>query len=671
MLTPQSAYNAIHSHYPPSSPRPRIGITANFGEKGAELAEGYYESVVRAGGIPVIVPPTADPEVLISILDTIDALILSGGGDINPLILGEQPIPQLGSINPRRDDSELLLTRLAANRQLPILGICRGSQVLAAALGGSIYQDIAAQHTPQAKTFPSSVPPSPSSLSSPSSPSSPSSASPSLPLSMSPYYGDPSPLIKHSQALDRAYPSHTVVIAPGTTLHSIFLPHECAERLCRGESPASSIPPTSSPTPTSDSPIILPVNSFHHQAVSTTGSHLRVSATAPDGIIEAVESTEHKSIIGVQWHPECFILRGDESHLPLFRWLVSEATSYATARRFHATHITIDSHCDTPMFFDQDIHFDQRDPRILVDLHKMTEGGLDATTMVAYIPQVPLTEASRDEAFRLANARLDGIEVLATHPSVAIVRNATAAENPPLTLADLPAIKASGRRAILPAIENGFAIGLDLARLEHFARRGIHYMTLCHNGNNDICGSARPRDGEPMMGLTPFGRTVISRMNDLGIAVDLSHASEASFYEAMELSRTPILCSHSSARALCDHPRNLTDDQLRALARNGGVAQATFYGGFLRTDGAATINDAVEHILHMVRIAGIEHVGIGTDFDGDGGVPGLASAAELINLSRRLARHFSPADLALLWGGNYLRLLNQVQSSALHSKANH
>jgi microsomal dipeptidase-like Zn-dependent dipeptidase len=140
--------------------------------------------------------------------------------------------------------------------------------------------------------------------------------------------------------------------------------------------------------------------------------------------------------------------------------------------------------------------------------------------------------------------------------------------------------------------------------------------------------------------------------------IDLSHAAEKSFYDTLELSAHPVACTHASSQALCDHPRNLTDHQLRALAQQGGVAQVTFYNGFLRTDEKATINDAVAHILHCIDVAGIDHVGIGSDFDGDGGVPGLESAAALINLTRRLqAEGLSDDDLQKLWGANFLRLL--------------
>jgi microsomal dipeptidase-like Zn-dependent dipeptidase len=216
-------------------------------------------------------------------------------------------------------------------------------------------------------------------------------------------------------------------------------------------------------------------------------------------------------------------------------------------------------------------------------------------------------------------------------------------------------------------IENGYAIGRDLSLIEYFRQRGVVYMTLCHNGDNDICDSARG-SGEHG-GLSQFGREVIREMNRVGMMVDLSHAAESSFWQALEESETPIVCSHSSCRALCDHPRNLTDEQMRALAERGGVMQVTLYNGFLRTDEHATIADAIRHINHAIEVMGIEHVGIGSDFDGDGGVPGVASASELINLTRLLRQEGYTSDqLRLLWGENFLRVMRQVQQQDLGNR---
>ena len=165
--------------------------------------------------------------------------------------------------------------------------------------------------------------------------------------------------------------------------------------------------------------------------------------------------------------------------------------------------------------------------------------------------------------------------------------------------------------------------------------------------------------------MSRFGEKVIAEMNRLGIMVDLSHAGEKSFYDALEISRTPIVCSHSSARALCDHPRNLTDEQMRQLAKRGGVAQITLYPGFLRKEGEASIIDAMNHLEHAIRIMGIEHVGLGTDFDGDGGVTGIADASEIINFTRMLlARRYNTTDIQRIMGGNFMRVMAEVQARA-------
>lgn len=579
----KATYDALHQTCPEDSKQPVIGLTGNFNEGNCTLAEGYYASILQAGGIPFIIPPFTEQEALTGMLEQVDGLLLTGGGDLNPLYLNEEPVRELHGINARRDLQELLLARLAFDRQIPMLGICRGIQVIVAALDGTLYQDLYTQATPQGR------------------------------------------FLKHSQDLDRGVASHTVQLNEGSVLRQIF---QCES---------------------------LAVNSFHHQAVKEPGPHLQVAATASDGIIEAVESSEYKSILGVQWHPECFIGNQDTCMMPLFEWFTGEARSFREAKRLHSRIISLDSHCDTPMFFDQKIRFDQRDPRILVDLHKMNEGHLDATIMVAYLPQKERT----DEALLAATAKADRI---LNEVEEMVARHCTAVEIARCP-SDISHLKAAGKKAILLGIENGYALGRDLSRVEHFRRRGVVYLTLCHNGDNDLCDSARG-NGEHN-GISPFGAQVIAEMNRTGMMVDLSHAAEKSFYDALEISTQPIVCSHSSARALCDHPRNLTDEQLKALARKGGVAQVTLYHGFLRQTGEASILDAIEHLNHMVNLMGTGHVGIGTDFDGDGGVKGCADASELINFTRRLLRErYSEEDIARIWGGNFLRLMQQIQESA-------
>ena len=192
------------------------------------------------------------------------------------------------------------------------------------------------------------------------------------------------------------------------------------------------------------------------------------------------------------------------------------------------------------------------------------------------------------------------------------------------------------------------------------------YITLCHNGDNDICDSAK-RSEATNDGVSDFGADVIREMNRCGIMVDLSHAGEKSFYDALDISNTPIVCSHSNSKALCNVPRNLTDDQLAALAKKGGVAQITLYDGFLRNDdNEASIMDAIDHLDHAVDIMGIDHVGIGTDFDGDGGVCGIADSSELINFTiQLLRRRYSHSDIEKIWGGNWLRVMSLVQNSRI------
>ena len=572
-----SHFNQLYTSAPIFHDRPVVGITTNYEGIDATVRSAYYRQILRAGGTPLLIPPVADISTILSTLDTVDAVLLTGGGDFNPLWNGDEPMPGLHNINRERDLPELLLTRFAYDRQMPLLGICRGIQTLAIALDGHVVQDM--PHTEQ--------------------------------------------LLKHSQDADREEPTHSVSIFPQTTLHSIYN----ADRIY--------------------------VNSFHHQAIDVPGSRLRTSAKAPDGTIEAIESSEHKAVLGVQWHPEWL---GDDG-LPLFRWLVDEARLQREARRFHQRNITIDSHCDTPMFFPQGIHFEQRDPRILYDLHKMQEGGPDAVTMVAYLPQPKEDEQFKDIApfavdgpRQYADLIFDKINetVLRDTNYIALARNER----------DLLFNKHQGKRSLM----NGLAIENDIANVEHFAKRGIVYITLCHNGDNQICDSAR-RSNATHGGVSEFGAKVIAEMNRLGIMVDLSHAAESSFYDALDISSTPIVCSHSNAKALCDVPRNITDDQMRALAAKDGVCQITLYNGFLTTDGKACIDDAMRHLDHAISIMGIDHVGLGTDFDGDGGVPGLANASELINFTKAmLRRRYSEDDMAKIWGGNWLRVMRTVQN---------
>ena len=623
----ESHLREVYATYPESGHRPVIGITANYVDGDATLRDRYYSQVVRAGGIPVIIPPVDDKDVIVNTLDHIDALLLTGGGDHNPLWFGQEPSPLLHSINATRDLPELLITRLAFNRQIPMLGICRGLQTLALALGGGVAQDISELEHEAV----------------------PSEATEGTVGEAGAAWAQRGVVrtIKHSQDADRSLATHSVSLSPQSMLASIYATD--------GKEPNT-----------------LCVNSFHHQAVSHGGPRFKATAWAPDGVIEALESTEMKPILGVQWHPEWL---GDDG-LPLFRWLVEQANLFWKAKKVHERTLTLDTHCDTPMFFPQGVQFGQRDDRILYDLHKMTDGRQDAVIMAAYLPQPKMGEQFSQKVdiagiirhnpelaslgtqlspAQYADMIFDKLEHIVAHYSdyISIAR----------TPADLYEDKRMGRHSIMFGIENGLALNHDLAYVRHFAQRGVVYITLCHNGDNDICDSARGCNTHN--GVSSFGEKVIRRMNEEGIMVDLSHAAEKSFYDALDISSTPIVCSHSNSRALCDVPSNLTDDQMRALAQKGGVAHITLYHGFLRADTPeATILDAIDHLEHAIQVMGIDHVGIGTDFDGDGTVRGCADASELINFTRHLLkRRYSERDIAKIWGGNWLRVMAQVQAA--------
>ena len=562
----------VHSQFPAAKRQPVIGLTANFCDGDAVLRDLYYTQIVKAGGTPLLIPPVDNKEVILNALERIDGLLLSGGADYNPLWAGEQPSPNLHHINATRDLPELLITRLAYDRQIPIMGICRGIQTLAMALEGEVDQDI---------------------------------------------YDGKEGLIRHSQDADRWEPTHLINIEENTILHNIYGKETC-------------------------------VNSFHHQAVRKTGPHFMVSAVAPDGVIEAMESCEHKSILGVQWHPECL----GEDGLPLFKWLVERASEFMEAKTIHNRILTIDTHVDTPMFFPQGIHFEQRDPRIKVDLHKMYEGRQDAVFMVAYIPQNKEGEPFFDGTpFKYTNNIFDKIESIVEDNKdyISLAR----------TPQDLYTNKLAARKSLVLGIENGLALEGDIHNIEYFKSRGVAYITLCHNGDNDICDSAKGCNTHG--GVSPLGEQVIHEMNRLGIIVDLSHGGEKSFYDALDISTKPIVCSHSNCKALTDVPRNLTDDQLKALARKGGVAHTTFYHGFLNSATEATILDGIDHLEHAIKVMGIDHVGIGTDFDGDGGVKGMNDSSEVINFTiQLLRRRYSEEDIQKIWGGNWIRVWKSI-----------
>lgn len=369
--------------------------------------------------------------------------------------------------------------------------------------------------------------------------------------------------------------------------------------------------------------------------------------------------------------------------------------------------LTIDTHVDIPLDYMRDPRFDVgTDTPLQVDLGKMERGGMDAAFFVIYVGQGPLTPEGYAKAVAQAERKYSAIEMmLEKYPDR--IRAATT----PQQVRDN---HAAGLLSAMIGIENSYSLGHDLARIDAAYARGARYLGLVHAGNNDLCTSSAPNveRGEPEWGspgdtgMSDFGRQAVARANALGMMVDVSHASDNCMRDALEVSKAPIIASHSSARALVDHKRNIPDDILRAIGEKGGVIQAVAYKEFVKHDPAraaaekalqaevaklagdaeyddskhdslpamaegmariqqehplATVQEYVDHIEHIAKVAGIDHVGIAADFDGGGGVTGWMDAAETGNVTAELRkRGFSDADIAKIWGGNLLRVWQQV-----------
>ena len=376
----------------------------------------------------------------------------------------------------------------------------------------------------------------------------------------------------------------------------------------------------------------------------------------------------------------------------------------ATPARHEAPRpLTLDTHVDIPLDYMREPRYDAGGDSVLqVDLGKMERGGLDAAFFVIYVGQGPLTPAGYADAVAQAERKYSAIELLlAKYPDR--IRAA-------ITPQQVRDNHAQGLLSAMIGIENSYSLGHDLARIDAAYARGARYLGLVHVGNNDLCTSSAPNvdKGEPAWGSTgdagmsDFGRAAVARANALGIMVDVSHASDNCVRDALAASKAPIIASHSSARALVDHKRNLPDDLLRAIAAKGGVIQAVAYKEFVKHDPAraaaekalqeqvakqagdaeydsekhdalsamvegmariqrehplATLDEYLDHIQHIAEVAGIDHVGIAADFDGGGGITGWMDASQTGNVTAGLRkRGFSEADIAKIWGGNLLRV---------------
>jgi membrane dipeptidase len=382
----------------------------------------------------------------------------------------------------------------------------------------------------------------------------------------------------------------------------------------------------------------------------------------------------------------------------------SPVTSGERARQIHERVITIDSHDDISATFGSDqVNPCQRLNR-QVDLVKMKEGGLDAAFFIVYVGQGPRTPEGYAAARAEAQRKFDGIRRV---PEVLCPELAELA----YTAADVERIAASGKRAIAIGVENGYPIGTDLSVLRDFYGQGGRYLTLTHNGHNDIGDSSNPLAGEgpgEHGGLSPFGEQVVAEMNRLGMLIDISHVARSTMLDAVRLSRAPVIASHSGAAAINANARNLDDEQLLAVKHNGGVVQAVALGEFVLADPpekqaaiqvlrqevvaaggfrsltpeqlaafqakrdsldrlwpTATVSDYVDHIDHMVKLIGVDHVGISSDFDGGGGVRGFMDASEAPNVTAELVRRgYGEEQIRKLWGGNLLRVWKDAERVA-------
>ena len=329
------------------------------------------------------------------------------------------------------------------------------------------------------------------------------------------------------------------------------------------------------------------------------------------------------------------------------------------AEKLHRKIITIDTHVD----FETTLATPEHNPgvrleKVKVDLVKMKEGGLDAVFFAVWTPQTELTEENYEEAFELAMGKFNAVLRMCASYNADLVELATTPD-------DIRRIKKGGKRAALIGVENGFPIGSDLSRLKYFYDLGARYVTITHMGHNQLGDSSDDRKeipGSKYGGLSDLGKDVVREMNRLGMMIDVSHISRESFYDIIGLTKAPIIASHSGCRALCDVPRNLDDDQLKALAKNGGTVQIVGYGGYLKRPGKeATLKDLADHIDYAVKLIGIDHVGIGSDFDGGGGVPGFNDPSDCTNLTAELMRRgYSNKDIEKIWGGNLLRVWREA-----------
>ena len=385
----------------------------------------------------------------------------------------------------------------------------------------------------------------------------------------------------------------------------------------------------------------------------------------------------------------------------MFSCTPSEEKLAQKAQAIHQEVLTLDSHTDTPLRmmrsgFDISKRNDPYARGGKIDFPRMVEGGQDAAFFAVFLGQGPLGPDAYKRVKEQANAIFDVVhQTLEKHPEQAELA---------LTPEDAYRLQEEGKRAIYIGLENGYPIGEDLSMVEAYYDMGARYITLSHTRNNQICDSSTDEGGPLHNGLSEFGKEVVREMNRLGMMVDVSHISDKAFYDVLELSRAPVIASHSNARAICDNPRNLNDEMLLALAENGGVIQMCVLSSYVKDlpanaqrDSAfaamraafpdrellsddemdqlrnmwdeinrkypapmATVSDLIDHIDHIVNLIGIDYVGIGTDFDGGGALEDCYDVTQMGNITLELVRRgYSKKDIEKIWSGNFMRVFRE------------
>ena len=324
--------------------------------------------------------------------------------------------------------------------------------------------------------------------------------------------------------------------------------------------------------------------------------------------------------------------------------------------------ITIDTHDDINVSnFTDSLNYTM-DTDTQVNLPKMVKGGLDVAWFVVYTAQGELNEEGFITAKQNAEAKFDAIERLVNEYAPDQIELALNSE-------DVRRIHAKGKKVAMIGVENAYPMGLDTANVRKYWERGARYVSLAHNGHSQFSDSNTGEFDDTSLhgGLSDLGKQIVELLNYYGLMIDISHPSKEAIRQMIELSKAPVIASHSSARGLRDHPRNLDDEQLNWVKNNGGVVQTTALGAFLtdRKDPPPNMDDFMDHIDYMVEKIGIDHVGISSDFDGGGGIVGWEDASETMNVTDALReRGYSEQEIQKLWGGNLLRVLDKVQEVA-------